>query len=217
MPSRLEDGMAEHRRRYLKRLGALRAEHRLPDGRESLRALRRATRPPADTSSLPRRVSMLYSTRTLAITFAVLLLVVLVVVVAEADGAPARGDRVDRLPTAKLERLSILAAATGGIRSTRHGDATPWMRRLSRELVERAYAGDAERWALCVVARESGFNPGAVSHTDDHGLAQIHRPSHPWVHYGRLHVDPPYAVAVMVRLSNRGRSRSPWRGYGYAC
>lgn len=150
------------------------------------------------------------------VALALLLLVVLVVVLVFADRASAR-DRVDRMPQPALERAAIRAVAVGGVRSSRYGDATPWVKRLSRELVERAFAGDARRWALCVVARESGWNPGAISATNDHGLAQINRPSHRGISYARLVVDPPYAVAVFVGLSDGGANRSPWRGGSHAC
>jgi hypothetical protein len=153
------------------------------------------------------------SSRGLAIALAVILLVVLIATIADAKGA----DRVDRLSTVQLERASIRAVATGGVRSSRYADATPWTKRLVRELIDRAFRGDARRWARCVVERESGWNPGAVSSTDDHGLAQLNRPSHRWVDYGRLVVDPPYAVAVMVRLSDRGHNRKPWNGGRHGC
>jgi len=119
------------------------------------------------------------------------------------------------MPQSQLEHAAIEAAATGGILSSRYGAATPWMKRLSRELVERAFVGaNARRMALCVVGRESGFNPGAISSTDDHGLPRINRPSHPWVNFRRITVDPPYAVSVMVRLSGHGRNWGPW---GWSC
>jgi hypothetical protein len=197
--------MAEHRRRYLRRLGALRATVRAPGGRNRLRALRRAAGSPVPRN--PRRRPALVLLGAFGL---VLLILTLVAVAADAKGA----DRVDRMRTPALERASIRAAATGGIHSHRYGDATPWMRRLSRELVERAFTGSARSWALCVVNRESGFNPGAISRTDDHGLPQINRPSHSWVNYGRITVDPPYAVAVMVKLSRHGHSRGAW---GYSC
>jgi hypothetical protein len=94
------------------------------------------------------------------------------------------------------------------------------MRRLSYELVERAftpYGPNAVRWSLCVVNRESGGNPGAISRTDDHGLPQFNRPSHPWIDYTRLKRDPPYAVAIFVRMSRGGSYRSPWSGGHYSC
>jgi len=151
-----------------------------------------------------------FDPRTLAIAGCVLLLIALIAAVADAKGA----DRVDRLSRAQLEHAAERAAATGGIRSHRYADATPWMKRLARELIERAFPRESRAWALCVVGRESGFNPGAISRTDDHGLAQINRPSHPWVNVRRLVVDPVYAVAVMVTLSDGGANRSPW---GWAC
>jgi len=148
--------------------------------------------------------------RQLAVAGIIVLLLAVLAVVADADGA----DRVDRLSQARLERAAERAASTGGIRSSRYADATPWMRRLARELVERAFPRGSRQTALCIVDRESGFNPGAISRTDDHGLPQINRPSHPWVNVRRIVVDPVYAVAVMVRLSHRGRDWGPW---GWAC
>lgn len=146
-----------------------------------------------------------------AVGLGLLLVAVLVLLVAVTD---ARADNVDRMPQRQLERAAHAAVHNGGIRSHRYGDASPWLRRLSRELVERAFTGSSRWWALCVVNRESGFNPGAISRTDDHGLPQINRPSHPWVNYPRIIRDPVYAVAVMVRLSERGQSRGPW---GWSC
>ena len=140
--------------------------------------------------------------------FAVVVIVLLVTAV------DAKADRVDHLRQTTLERAAHRAVVHGRIRSTRWGDATPWLRRLSRELIERAFTGSSRSWALCVVERESGFNPGAVSRTDDHGLPQINRPSHSWVNYSRIVRDPVYAVAVMVRLSDHGANRQPW---GWSC
>jgi len=126
-------------------------------------------------------------------------------------------DRVDRMSQTTLERQAELVVTTGGVRGRCHGCATPYMRRLAQELIARAFVGDARRWALCVVDRESGFNPGAVSRTHDYGLAQIHASSHPWVNVDRLLVDPVYAVSTMLRLSRGGWQRSPWSGGSHAC
>jgi len=156
--------------------------------------------------------------RQLAIAGIIVLLLAVLAVVADADGAK-RLDRplLQRIDDRTLERAAERAVSAGRIRSTRWGDATPWLRNISRELVRRAFAGDAERWALCVLERESGGNPGAISRTGDYGLPQINRASHPWVDYRRILVDPPYAIDVMVTLSDGGAHRSPWKGYGYVC
>ena len=133
-----------------------------------------------------------------------------------APGALGR-DRVDRLPQSTLEHQAELVVTTGGVICRRHGCATPYMRRLVRELIERAFPVSARSWALCVSRRESGYNPGAISPTSDYGVAQIHLASHPWVNGQRLLVDPVYAVAVFVHLSRHGTERSPWYGGSYRC
>lgn len=149
-------------------------------------------------------------------------------------GKPA-GDHVDRLSTPALEREARRVALAGGIVCHTVGVgarcATPYMRRLVRELVERRFAPYgryALAWGLCIAGRESGFNPAAVSSTDDHGAGQLHRTAHSWVDYGRIAwatdvsptgwaSDPVYSVAVFVRLSRGGENRGPWRGGKYQC
>lgn len=123
----------------------------------------------------------------------------------------ASGDRVDRMTDANLAKAARQAVKHGGIRSTRWGDATPWLRRLSYELVERGFRPyGTQRWALYIVNRESGFNPGAVNWSSGcAGLPQIH-PMHRWVNFKRLKADPAYAVRVFVRMSRGGSHTSPW-------
>ena len=145
-------------------------------------------------------------------------LAVVVAALAATTFPPASAaDRVRHLSQWTLEHAAERAVTTGGVTGRCHGCATPYMRRLSRELVARAFEGDARRWALCVVGRESGFNPGAVSPTHDYGLAQIHVAAHPWVNGDRLLVDPVYAVETMRHLSRAGTNRDPWRGGSRRC
>jgi hypothetical protein len=156
--------------------------------------------------------------RQLAIAGCVVLLIAVIATVADAHaGDQHRRPLLQRISQPRLERAAERAVAAGRIHSSRWGDATPWLRNISRELVRRAFAGDAERWALCVVDRESGFNPGAVSSTGDHGLPQIHRTAHRWVDTRRIVVDPVYGVSVFVALSDHGRNRGPWAGGSDVC
>lgn len=127
-------------------------------------------------------------------------------------------DRVSKMSQPTLEREARKVARTGGIVCSRHGCATPYMKRLSYELVARLFDSNNEAWALCVVRRESGGNPGAVSRTDDHNLAQFNRPS--WQHaydFDLLAWDPVYGARSFFNLSGGGRSRSPWNGGTYSC
>lgn len=121
------------------------------------------------------------------------------------------GSIVDRLTDRQLTVAARQAVRNGGIRSTRWGDATPWLKRLSYELVDRGFRRfGTQRWALYIVHRESGFNPGAVNWSSGcAGLPQIH-PMHRWVNFKRLKADPAYAVRVFVRMSRGGRHTQPW-------
>jgi soluble lytic murein transglycosylase-like protein len=111
----------------------------------------------------------------------------------------------------QLAKAAKQEVRRGGIYSTRWGDASPWLRRLSAELVERAFQPyGTQRWALYIVHRESGENPGAVNrYSGCTGLPQIH-PMHRWVNFKRLKADPAYAAKVFVRMSRGGSHTSPW-------
>lgn len=96
--------------------------------------------------------------------------------------------------------------------------ATPRMRALSRQLVIARFkpAGKtAVTVALCIVGRESGFNPGARSTTRDHGLPQANE-IHTWIDWSRIY-DPVYALGVMWRLSNGGTNWHPWDSGTHPC
>lgn len=79
----MDERMEEHRRRYLRRLGALRATVRAPGGRNRLRAIRRAAASPEPRN--PRR-------RPALVLLGAFGLVLLVLTLAErAAGAPLPG------------------------------------------------------------------------------------------------------------------------------
>ena len=87
------------------------------------------------------------------------------------------------------------------------------------------YDWDVQR-VVCVILRESGGDPTAVSATDDHGLGQLHRgpPYDPdvtgWVGWrayferigwGWWPYDPEWNVAAMYHIYERaGRTFGPW-------
>lgn len=121
---------------------------------------------------------------------------------------------------AKLAKRARHVAANGGVTGDCWGCATPLMRELTRRVVAarfRPAGGYAVRVALCIVSRESGFNPGAVNHRDpsggSHGLAQING-AHRWRYdFGRIY-DPVYNAGVMWAMSRGGRSWGPWTTHG---
>jgi hypothetical protein len=127
--------------------------------------------------------------------------------------------------TAQAERESSLhfqarkVALHGGIKGSCYGCATYRMKSLSRRLVIEQFsqAGpDAVRWSLCVVGRESDFNPGAInSSSGAAGLFQFL--GHPQYSYWKLTHDPVYQVRAAWQLSRHARDRSPWYGGGYSC
>jgi hypothetical protein len=153
-----------------------------------------------------------------------------VIVAALAFAVPATASNIQTMQLKKLEREARNVGLNGGITchtvGQGHGCATPYMRSIVRELIVRYFpAGDNRNWALCVAGRESGYNPAAISYSDDHGVGQLNRPSHSWVDYnriafwnnGRWASDPVYSTQVFVRLSRQGANRSPWAGGVYSC
>lgn len=154
-----------------------------------------------------------------------------IMVAAAVFTAPASaGVNLQTMPLKKLEREARTVGLNGGIvchtPGQGHGCATPYMRSIVQELIVRYFpAGNNRAWALCVAGRESGFNPAAISYTNDHGVGQLNKPSHTWVNYnriafwhkGRWASDPVYSTKVFVRLSRQGANRSPWNGGAYSC
>jgi hypothetical protein len=112
----------------------------------------------------------------------------------------------------QLANAADHAIARGAIHSHRWGDATPWLRRLVYEMVQRAFTPyGTQAWALYVVDRESGFNPGAInSSSGTTGIAQIHPRYHTWINYTRVQRDMRYALSTFLRLSRGGRNTGPW-------
>jgi len=110
-------------------------------------------------------------------------------------------------------------AMHGGIQGSCYGCATYRMKSMSRRLVIERFSSagsGAVSWALCVVGRESGFNPGAInSSSGAAGLFQFL--GHPQYSYWRLTHDPVYQVQAAWQLSHHARDHSPWYGGGYSC
>ena len=129
----------------------------------------------------------------------------------------------------KLIKQARFLAAHGGVTGSCHGCATLRMQALTRKLVEyrfRPAGAGAVSTALCVVRGESGFNPGAISHTGDYGVAQVNRATWESVYpewwqpvrgFRYALLDPVFNVNVMWSMSRWGTSWSPWvvynRGY----
>lgn len=128
-----------------------------------------------------------------------------------------RTGQYHRLPDFDLYALSDQAIRHGGIYSVRWGDASPILKGLCYEAVRRTFARyGTEQWALRIVNRESGCNPGAVNTTYSDPrqratcIAQMIPAVHTWVDYRRCQRDLRYAVQVFVSLSKGGRSTGPW-------
>jgi Transglycosylase SLT domain len=124
----------------------------------------------------------------------------------------AMADGVDNMPTKKIERAAQKQINNGAIYSSRWGDASPYLKRLCYELVDRAFAPfGTSSWAHYVVNRESDCNPGAInSSSGANGIAQILQSHTQYDHY-RIRHDIRYAVRVFVHMSDGGRNTSPWR------
>jgi hypothetical protein len=61
------------------------------------------------------------------------------------------------------------------------------------------------------------MNVGAVSPSDDHGLFQVNRPSHPQFDYYRMNHDPAYSVWAAWIVSDHGRNWQPWANGVHPC
>ena len=129
-------------------------------------------------------------------------------VTAAADTAT----RIDRLSYDQLAKRADRAIHAGHVYSHRWGDASPWLKALCYEMVDRAFSPyGTQAWARMVVNRESGCNPAAInSSSGTTGIAQIHPAYHTWVDFHRVQWDMRYAVATFVRLSRGGRNTGPW-------
>jgi hypothetical protein len=131
-----------------------------------------------------------------------------------ASGPPGAG--VAGMPQHVLERTARYVARHGGVKGSCYGCASRYMRLLADALIIREFPGWSERWSVCVVAHESGFNPAALSPAGAVGLAQILPTAHPEFDRWRL-ADPVYGTRAFARLSQHGQARGPWQGQGYAC
>lgn len=127
-------------------------------------------------------------------------------------------------PLKGLVREARWLAHNGGVTGDCYGCATARMKELVKRIMIirfKSAGALATRTALCLADAESGFNPGAISDTDDWGTGQIneaeHKRGHPlwWrPHAGFKHavLDPAYGVGIMLSMSKRGTSWTPWTG-----
>lgn len=133
-------------------------------------------------------------------------------------GQAAQASETAVIPN-KLAKQARYIASHGGIQGSCWACATQRMQQISRRLVVLRFAmagQDAVRWSLCVVRRESGFNPGAVnSSSGAAGLFQFL--GHPQYDSWKLTHDPVYQVWAAWDLSQGATVRSHWYGGGYNC
>ena len=78
----------------------------------------------------------------------------------------------------------------------------------ARREVWRLWGQSAPRM-ICIINKESNWNPWAVSRTDDHGLVQLNRPS--WQHYFGARWHHRYDPVANVRMGYR-----VWRIQGWS-
>ena len=165
--------------------------------------------------------------------FGYLLITILCVLVAfglvYAAGAPAadlpKGAKIARdtvnishvkplnqIPYRFLAKVGDKAIRQGHVYSHRWGDASPWLKAICYEMIDRAFGPyGTQGWARYVVNRESGCNPAAInSSSQTTGIAQIHPAYHRWVDFHRVQRDMDYAMRTFLRLSRNGRNTGPW-------
>jgi len=105
-----------------------------------------------------------------------ILVVVAMSLLASGVGQAAQADRISHLPLKVLKKESRKVAKRQ-VYGTCWGCASRYMRRLQEELILRYFPSWNEGLALCIAHRESGLNPHAISRTNDHGVAQLNRPT----------------------------------------
>jgi len=148
------------------------------------------------------------------------LLIAYVVVLVVACSMAASGDSEVKHSNRTLAAELRWTARHGGAYSHAYGAASTYTKTLARRLVVETFApagSYAVRKMLCIVSRESNFNPWAISRSGDYGLAQInyyaHHDSFDW----RTILDGAHNLRVAWRLSSGGRNFGPWAGGSYAC
>lgn len=119
---------------------------------------------------------------------------------------------LNEIPYRFLAKVADKAIRQGHVYSHRWGDASPWLKAICYEMIDRAFGpyGTAA-WARYVVNRESGCNPAAInSSSQTTGIAQIHPAYHTWVDFRRVQRDMAYALRTFLRLSRNGSNTGPW-------
>lgn len=131
-----------------------------------------------------------------------------------------RSGNYGRLSDTELYTAADAEVRRGGVYSERWGDASPLLKSLCYEALNRAFSRyGTQSWARYIVNRESGCNPGAVNTTYSSWsqraqcIAQMIPAVHRWVDYNRCKRDLRYAIQIFVHLSNGGTSTSPWAYY----
>lgn len=119
---------------------------------------------------------------------------------------------LDEIPYRFLAKVGDKAIRQGHVYSHRWGDASPWLKAICYEMVDRAFSPyGTQGWARYVVNRESGCNPAAInSSSQTTGIAQIHPDYHRWVDFRRVQRDMDYAMRTFLRLSRNGSNTGPW-------
>lgn len=119
---------------------------------------------------------------------------------------------LSEIPYRFLAKVADKAIRKGHVYSHRWGDASPWLKSLCYEMVDRAFSPyGTQGWARYVVNRESGCNPAAInSSSGTTGIAQIHPAYHTWVDFRRVQRDMAYALRTFLRLSRNGSNTGPW-------
>ena len=100
-------------------------------------------------------------------------------------------------PIRRLLTLTTVSACVLVLMAARADASTVTQARAE---VERLWGSSANRM-LCIIRRESGWNPRAVSRTDDHGLLQLHRPV--WNRYFGDRWSSVYDPVANVRMGYR--------------
>lgn len=143
------------------------------------------------------------------VSAAILVAIVLLAIAATANGKTS----VNSVSWATWEQRAQKEIKAGGIYSTRHASASPKLKYIVIQMIYMRFGHGYVGYHMYRCAlRESGFNPGAISRTNDHGTFQINYAAHhDSFDFWKIDHSPGYGINAAWRLY-QGAGFGPWYG-----
>lgn len=119
----------------------------------------------------------------------------------------------NKVTWATWEQRAQKEIKAGGVYSHRHGAASPKLKYIIQQMIYMKFGHGYNGYHMMrCAARESGFNPFAISRTNDHGTLQINYAAHHRTFdFNKIDHSPGYGIIAAVRLFG-GSGFGPWYG-----